>query len=79
MVLVPGVIYHSPNHIEHPQLVAQRITNFASVGGVEILVAGTDCGFSQRALNPRLYPSIVWAKLQALSEGAKIASKQIFG
>ena len=77
--MVPGVISHSTNHIEHPQLVAQRITNFASVVGVENLVAGTDCGFLQRALNPRLHPSIVWAKLQALSEGAKIASKQIFG
>ena len=78
-VLIPGVISHSTNHIEHSELVAQRITNFASVVGVENLVAGTDCGFSQRALNPRLHPSIVWAKLQALSEGAKIASKQIFG
>jgi 5-methyltetrahydropteroyltriglutamate--homocysteine methyltransferase len=78
-VLVPGVISHSTNHIEHPELVAQRITNFASVVGVENLVAGTDCGFSQRALNPRLHPSIVWAKLQALSDGAKIASKQLFG
>lgn len=77
-VLVPGVISHSTNHIEHPELVAQRITNFASLVGAENMVAGTDCGFSQRALNPRLHPSIVWAKLQALSEGAKIASKQLF-
>jgi len=78
-VLVPGVISHSTNHIEHPELVAQRITNFASVVGAENMVAGTDCGFSQRALNPRLHPSIVWAKLQGLSDGAKIASKQLFG
>ena len=77
--MVPGVISHSTNHIEHPELVAQRITNFASVVGVKNLVVGTDCGFSQRALNPRLHPSIVWAKLQTLSEGAKIASKQLFG
>ena len=78
-VLVPGVISHSTNHIEHPELVAQRITNFAGLVGPENVVAGTDCGFSQRALNPRLHPSIVWAKLQALSEGARIASNQLFG
>ena len=78
-VLVPGVISHSTNHIEHPELVAQRIVNFAGLVGPENVIAGTDCGFSQRALNPRLHPSIVWAKLQALSEGARIASKQLFG
>jgi len=78
-VLVPGVISHSTNHIEHPELVAQRISNFAGLVGRENVIAGTDCGFSQRALNPRLHPSIVWAKLQALSDGARIASKELFG
>lgn len=65
--------------IKHPELVAQRIANFAGLVGPENVVAGTDCGFSQRALNPRLHPSIVWAKLQALSDDARIASKQLFG
>ena len=78
-VLVPGVISHSTNHIEHPELVAQRIVKFAGLVGRENVIAGTDCGFSQRALNPRLHPSIVWAKLHALSDGAQIASKQLFG
>ena len=77
-VLIPGVIAHTTNHIEHPELVADRIMNYAGIVGKENVIAGTDCGFSQRALNPRLHPSIVWAKLQALSEGAKLASKQLW-
>lgn len=77
-VLIPGVIAHSTNHIEHPELVADRIMNYASIVGKENVIAGTDCGFSQRALNPRLHPSIVWAKLRSLSEGAQLASKQLW-
>ena len=64
--------------IEHPELVAARIVNFARLVGRENVIAGTDCGFSQRALNPRLHPSIVWAKLRALSAGADLATRQLW-
>jgi 5-methyltetrahydropteroyltriglutamate--homocysteine methyltransferase len=77
-VLIPGVIAHTTNTVEHPELVAWRIINFANLVGRENVIAGTDCGFSQRALNPRLHPSIVWAKLRSLAEGAKLASKQLW-
>lgn len=77
-ILIPGVIAHTTNTIEHPELVAARIVNFARLVGKENVIAGTDCGFSQRALNPRLHPSIVWAKLRALSDGAALATKQLW-
>ena len=78
-MLIPGVIAHTTNHIEHPELVADRIIKYAGIVGKETVTAGTDCGFSQRALNPRLHPSIVWAKLHSLSEGARLASEQLWG
>lgn len=69
-----------PNSIvERPHPVAQRVTNFARLVGREKVIAGTDCGFSQRALNPRLHPSILWAKLRAMAEGAELATKQLLG
>ena len=77
-ILIPGVIAHTTNTIEHPELVAALIVNFARLVGKENVIAGTDCGFSQRALNPRLHPSIVWAKLRALSDGAALATKQLW-
>jgi 5-methyltetrahydropteroyltriglutamate--homocysteine methyltransferase len=77
-VPIPGIIAHITNTVEHPELVAWRIMNFASLVGQENVIAGTDCGFSQWALNPRLHPSIVWAKLRSLAEGAKLASKQLW-
>ncbi len=77
-ILIPGVIAHTTNTVEHPELVAWRIKNFARLVGRENVIAGTDCGFSQRALNPRLHPSIVWAKLEALAEGARLASQQLW-
>ena len=77
-ILIPGVIAHTTNTIEHPELVAAPIVNFARLVGKENVIAGTDCGFSQRALNPRLHPSIVWAKLRALSDGAALATKQLW-
>ena len=77
-ILIPGVIAHTTNTIEHPELVAARIVNFARLVGKENVIAGTDCGFSQRSLNPRLHPSIVWAKLKALTEGRALASKQLW-
>jgi 5-methyltetrahydropteroyltriglutamate--homocysteine methyltransferase len=72
-VLVPGVISHATNVVEHPELVADRIVRYAGVVGRERVIAGTDCG-----LGLRLHPQIAWAKLNALVEGARIASAQLF-
>jgi len=78
-ILLPGVVAHTTNTVEHPELVAWRITNFARLVGRENVIAGTDCGFSQGAFNPRVHPSIMWAKLRALVEGAQLATKQLWG
>ncbi len=68
-ILVPGVVTHSTDVVEHPDLVAQRIERFASVVGAENVIAGTDCGFGGRT-----HPQIAWAKLRALTDGAARAS-----
>ena len=72
-VLLPGVVSHATNVLEHPELVADRIVRFAQVVGRENVIASTDCG-----LGGRVHPQIAWAKLGALSEGAKLASKQLW-
>jgi 5-methyltetrahydropteroyltriglutamate--homocysteine methyltransferase len=72
-VLVPGVVSHATNVLEHPELVADRIVRFAEVVGRENVIASTDCG-----LGGRVHPQIAWAKLAALSEGAKLASAQLW-
>jgi 5-methyltetrahydropteroyltriglutamate--homocysteine methyltransferase len=77
-ILIPGVISHSTNVVEHPRLVAQRIMNFASLVGPENVIAGTDCGFSQNWNLVRVHPEVQWAKLEALVEGARLASEQLF-
>ena len=77
-ILVPGVVTHGTNVVEHPELVAERILRFAGVVGRENLIAGSDCGFAQEELNRRVHPSIQWAKLEALAEGARIASKELW-
>ncbi|MCF2706152.1 cobalamin-independent methionine synthase II family protein [Arcanobacterium haemolyticum] len=71
-VIIPGVVSHSTNVVEHPELVAERIERFASLVGPENVIASTDCG-----LGGRVYPSIAWAKLESLAEGARIASKRL--
>jgi 5-methyltetrahydropteroyltriglutamate--homocysteine methyltransferase len=71
-VLVPGVVSHATNVIEHPELVADRIERFAKLVGRENVIAGTDCG-----LGGRVHPQIAWAKLGALAEGARLASKRL--
>lgn len=71
-ILVPGVVTHSTDVVEHPDLVAQRIERFASVLGAENVIAGTDCGFGGRT-----HPQIAWAKLGALTEGAARASRRL--
>ena len=77
-MLIPGVISQSTNVVEHPDLVALRLRNFASVVGKENVIAGTDCGFSQSWDLIRVHPSVQWAKLRALSEGAARASAQLW-
>lgn len=73
-IIVPGVVSHATNIVEHPELIAWRIKNFAAAVGRENVVAGTDCG-----LGTRLHDDLVWAKLSALVEGARLASKALWG
>ncbi|HVO95716.1 MAG TPA: cobalamin-independent methionine synthase II family protein [Terriglobales bacterium] len=77
-LLVPGVVTHATNLIEHPELVAQRIVRFAKIVGRENVLAGTDCGFSQGPFSAKVHPTIQWAKLRALVEGARLASKELW-
>jgi len=78
-LLVPGVVSHGTNLVEHPELVAERLLRFAGCVGRENIIAGTDCGFAQEELNRRVHPSIMWAKLEAMAEGARTASKELWG
>ena len=78
-LLIPGVISHATNVVEHPQLVAERIVRIARLVGRENLLAGTDCGFAQGPFHRRVHPSIMWAKLDALVQGARLASAQLWG
>ena len=77
-ILLPGVITHSSSIVEHPALVAERISRYAQIVGKENVIASCDCGFSSQATyNPEIHPKIMWAKFDALAEGARIASKQL--
>ena len=78
-ILAPGVVSHGTNVVEHPELVAERITRFAGVVGRENVIASTDCGFAQEQFNRRVHPSIMWAKLEAMAEGARIATQELWG
>ena len=77
-VLIPGVISHATNVIEHPELVAERIVRLAKIVGRENVIAGTDCGFAQGPFYRRVHPSVMWAKLEALGAGARLASKELW-
>jgi 5-methyltetrahydropteroyltriglutamate--homocysteine methyltransferase len=77
-VLVPGVISHATNVVEHPALVAERIVRIAKLVGRENVLAGTDCGFAQGPFHRRVHPSIMWAKLETLAEGARLASRELW-
>jgi len=77
-MLVPGVISHATNIVEHPELVAERIVRLARLVGRENVIAGTDCGFAQGPFYRRVHPSIMWAKLEALAQGAGLASKALW-
>jgi 5-methyltetrahydropteroyltriglutamate--homocysteine methyltransferase len=78
-ILVPGVVSHGTNVVEHPELIAERLGRFASCVGRENVIAGTDCGFAQEELNRRVHPTVMWAKLEALAEGARLATRQLWG
>jgi 5-methyltetrahydropteroyltriglutamate--homocysteine methyltransferase len=73
-VLIPGVIGHYSDFIEHPELVAERLVRYAKLVGRDRIMGGTDCG-----LGPRVgHPEIAWAKLEALAQGARLATKQLW-
>jgi 5-methyltetrahydropteroyltriglutamate--homocysteine methyltransferase len=77
--LMPGVITHGSNFVEHPEAIAQRIGRFATVVGRENVIAGADCGFASFSTTCEVHPTVVWAKLAALGEGARLASKELWG
>jgi len=77
-ILMPGVISHATNVVEHPELVSERIVRLAKLVGRENVIAGTDCGFAQGPFYRRVHPSIMWAKFEALAEGARLASKELW-
>ena len=77
-LLIPGVISHATNVVEHPELVAERIVRLAKIVGRENVIAGTDCGFAQGPFHRRVHPSIMWAKLEALAAGARLASQELW-
>jgi 5-methyltetrahydropteroyltriglutamate--homocysteine methyltransferase len=72
-ILLPGVVSHATNVVEHPELVADRIVRFAGIVGRQRVIAATDCG-----LGGRVHPQIAWAKLEALAQGAALATKQLW-
>ena len=78
-VLIPGVISHVTNVVEHPELVADRLVRFANIVGRERVMAGSDCGFAQGPFTRRVHPTIQWAKLKAQAEGARIATARLWG
>jgi len=77
-LLIPGVISHATNVVEHPELVAERIVRLARLLGRDNVIAGTDCGFAQGPFHRRVHPTVMWAKLEALVEGARLASKELW-
>jgi 5-methyltetrahydropteroyltriglutamate--homocysteine methyltransferase len=78
-ILMPGVIDSLTSFVEHPELVAQRIVQYAKIVGRENVIAGVDCGFGTGAsANPRVHPELVMAKFRSLSEGARLASKELW-
>ena len=78
-ILIPGVITHHTATVEHPQAVADRIVRFARLVGRENVIAGSDCGFAQAEMIQRVHPSVMWAKFESLVEGARLATKELWG
>jgi 5-methyltetrahydropteroyltriglutamate--homocysteine methyltransferase len=78
-ILIPGVITHCSNIVEHPELVAERLVRYAKLVGRENVIGGSDCGFSSQAtFTPEIHPAVVWAKFQAMAQGAEIATRQLW-
>ena len=77
--LIPGVISHSTPLVEHPELVAERIVRYANLVGPTNVIGGSDCGFAQSQGLSRVPPSIMWAKLRALADGARLATQELMG
>ena len=73
------MISHATNIVEHPELVAERIVRLAKIVGRENVMGGTDCGFAQSPFARRVHPTIMWAKLKSLAEGARIAKQALWG
>jgi 5-methyltetrahydropteroyltriglutamate--homocysteine methyltransferase len=78
-VLIPGCISHNTNGVEHPELVSERIQNYARLVGRENVIAGADCGFAQAMATQRVHPTIMWEKFRSLAEGARLATKALWG
>jgi 5-methyltetrahydropteroyltriglutamate--homocysteine methyltransferase len=77
-ILIPGVITHHVTTVEHPRLIADRIIRFAKLVGRENVIAGTDCGFAQSQGIQRVHPTVMWAKFEALAEGARLATRELW-
>jgi 5-methyltetrahydropteroyltriglutamate--homocysteine methyltransferase len=79
-ILIPGVISHTTNLVEHPALIAERIVRFANIVGRENVIAGADCGFAASGIRFNdVHPSVVWLKFAAMAEGARLATRQLWG
>ncbi len=78
--LIPGIVTHASNIVEHPELIAERIVRFAKLVGRENVIAGCDCGFSSQATyTPEVHPTVIWAKFDAMRDGAQLATRQLWG
>ena len=77
-ILIPGVVSHCIHLVEHPELVAQRIVQFAEVLGRERVIAGTDCGFGTSGTGDEVHPEVAWAKLKSMVEGARLATQRLW-
>jgi 5-methyltetrahydropteroyltriglutamate--homocysteine methyltransferase len=78
-ILIPGIVTHASNLVEHPETVAQRILRFAGVVGRDHVIAGADCGFASFSTSCEVHPIVVWAKLASLAEGARLATRELWG
>ena len=78
-LIIPGMVAHANNIVEHPELICERIVRFANIVGRENIIAGSDCGFSTQATyRPEVHPTVVWAKFQAMAAGARLATEQLW-
>ena len=78
-ILIPGLLGHATNYVEHPELIADTIELYAGIVGRENVIAGADCGFSSRAsFHPEVHPTVVWEKFRALARGAQLATERLW-